>query len=440
MLQSEPISLSAALARALEGEAIRSQEAVPEAFRFLFTPARYKIAHGGRGSAKSWSFARALVLGAHERKQRALCARELQTSIKESAHHLLAEQIDALSLGSFFDVQAQGIFGRNGSEFIFEGLRNNISSIKSLEGIDVCWVEEAEGVPEQSWAVLIPTVRKPGSEIWVTFNPYQETDPTYRRFVTSPPPDAVVRKVTWRDNPYFPVELERERQYLLSVDPDAHAHVWEGECATATDAQILKGKVFVRDFETAGCSGPYYGVDWGFSVDPTTMVRCWVHEKTRSLYIEFEAYGNGVDIDATPALFDCVPGSRDHVVRADNARPETISYMRNHGYYRMEGVQKWSGSVEDGIAHLRSYAQIIIHPRCVHAIEEARLYSYKVDRLTGDVMPDVSDRHNHIWDAVRYALQPIIRTGGGTPMSVWAKLGRDDPTPVPAWAQLGIRP
>jgi phage terminase large subunit len=408
MLPEPAPSIASALAMSLRMGAARTQESVPEPFRFLFTPARYKVAYGGRGSGKSWSFARALVLRARERPQRILCTRELQTSIKESVHHLLEEQIELLKFTSFFTVQQQGISARNGSEFIFAGLRNNVTGIKSLEGIDVAWVEEAASISEQSWATLTPTVRKAGSEIWVSFNPDQESDPTYHRFVIAPPPDAIVRKVTWRDNPHFPAELEGERAHLASVDADAHAHIWEGECATVSDAQILKGKVVVQEFEPYfGFDGPYQGADWGFSSDPTTMVRCWIHDRT--LYIEYEAYGHGVDIDRTPALFDEVPRAREYVLRADNARPETISYMQRHGYPRVEAVEKWPDSIVDGLTHLRSYEKIVIHPRCEHAIEEARLYRYKVDRLTGDVLPQIVDKHNHIWDAVRYALAPVIR-------------------------------
>jgi phage terminase large subunit len=227
--------------------------------------------------------------------------------------------------------------------------------------------------------------------------------------------------VVWSDNPFFPIELERERVYLQSVDPDAYAHVWEGKCRTASDAQIFKSKYIIEEFtpvlppangETVAAdapkswNGPYLGVDWGFAVDPTAAVKCWVHE--RKLFIEWEAYRVGCDIDRTPALLDTIPDARRHRMRGDSARPETISYLQQHGYPLLLSVMKWKGSVEDGIAHLRSYEKIIIHPRCKHAAEEARLYSYKVDRLSGDILPEPQDAHNHIWDAVRYALQPLM--------------------------------
>lgn len=383
----------------------------PRKLRFLFQPARYKVAHGGRGGAKSWGFARALLIQAAQRPLRVLCAREFQNSIQESVHKLLVNQIDELGLTPFYSITQTGIKGANGSEFIFAGIKSNPTKIKSTEGVDVCWVEEAEKVSSESWEVLIPTIRKPGSEIWVSFNPNLETDPTFRRFVSDPPPDAIVQRVSWRDNPWFPEELRREMEYLRRVDHDAYQHVWEGECRTASGAQVLRGKVSVEAFEPGeGWDGPYYGADWGFASDPTAAVRLWIH--AGRLYLEHEVYGVGVDIDATPAFFDRIPEARAHIMRADSARPETISYMQRHGYPRIIGVEKWPGSVEDGIAVLRSFEQIVIHPRCLNAQQEARLWSYKVDRLTGDVLPALVDAHNHVWDAVRYALQPMIRNRG----------------------------
>ncbi len=386
----------------------------PPKLRFLFKPCRYKVAYGGRGGAKSWGFARALLLEAARRRLRVLCARELQLSIQDSVHKLLKEQIDELGLGSFYTVQESVIRGVNGSEFIFSGLRSNVTKIKSMEGIDICWVEEAQMVSAESWGVLIPTVRKDGSEIWVTFNPVNDTDPTYDRFVKKPPPNATVVPIGWEDNPWLPDVLKQEKDYLYSIDPDAADHVWGGKTLRNSVAQVLRGRYAVESFEPGkDWHGPYYGADWGFSVDPTVLMRCWIHN--RVLYLEHEAYGVGVDVDDTPKLFESVPASKGHIIRADSARPETISYMRRHGYSRLLGVSKRKGSVEDGVEHLRSYERIVIHPRCHHAAEEARLWSYKVDKLTGDVLPDLVDKHDHCWDAVRYALEPIIRAGKPLP-------------------------
>lgn len=381
----------------------------PEKLAFLFEPARYKVAYGGRGAAKSWSIARALLILAAQQRLRVLCTRELQGSIQDSVHKLLKEQIEALGFGQLFDVQQSTIRAANGSEFIFTGIRSNVTKIKSMEGIDICWVEEAEKVSAESWDILVPTIRKAGSEIWVSFNPHDEKDPTYQRFVVKPPPTARVVEVGWQDNPWLPRELKAELEYLQRVDPEAFDHVYGGKPRKFGVAQILRGRWSVEPFEPnpSEWGGPYYGADWGYASDPLAFVRCWVHGRT--LYVEHEAYGVGVEIVETPKKFDEVPGGREHASRADNARPEMIGHMNANGYPRMEAAIKGPGSVEHGIEHLRSYERIVIHPRCKHTATEARLWSWKVDKLTGDVLPVPVDKHNHCWDAIRYALEPIIR-------------------------------
>lgn len=374
----------------------------------LWQPSRYKVMYGGRAAARSWTAARALLLLAIQRPMRILCARELQRSIQDSVHRLLCDQIDLLGLPGFERTHHE-IRAANGSLFLFQGVRHNVTKVKSLEGIDIAWMEEAEAVSEDSWNVIIPTIRKPGSEIWITFNPDQETDATYRRFVTNQPPECWSIKVNSEDNPWLPEELRKEREYMHRVDPDGAAWVWGGECRQATDAQILRGKWVIDSFEPgAAWSGPYYGADWGFAQDPTVLVRCWVYGRT--LYIEHESYHVGLELDDTvPTWIAEVPDCVRHIIRADSARPETISHVKRHGAPRTESAKKWSGSVEDGIAHLRQYENIVIHSRCKHAAQEARLWSYKVDDRSGDVLPVVVDRHNHVWDAVRYALGPLIR-------------------------------
>lgn len=343
------------------------------------------------------------------KKTRILCARELQSSIKDSVHRLLSDQVAALGMQRVYDVGKSYISGINGTEFVFKGLRHNASEIKSMEDIGICWVEEAQGVSEDSWRLLIPTVRNAGSEIWVTYNPDQADDPTHARFVKQTPPGAIIRMVNWQDNPWLSAELDAERRWMLQTDPENYAWIWGGQCRTVTDAQVLKGKIRVEAFEPdADWGGPYYGADWGFAEDPTALVRMWVHN--RALYVEHEAWGVGVEIDHLPAMFDRVPGAREHTVRADSARPETISYMRRQGF-RVVPASKWHGSVEDGVAHLRGYAEIVIHPRCVHAHDEARLWSYKTDRLTGDVLPALKPGNDHIPDAMRYGIEPLIRRG-----------------------------
>lgn len=422
--------------------------------QFLFRPKRYKVLHGGRGSAKSWSVARALILLAAGKKLRILCAREIQKSITESVHRLLKEQIEALGVESIFEIQKTVIrCTRTGSEFIFEGVKTDPNKIKSTEGVDICWVEEAEKVSEESWKILIPTIRKEGSEIWVVFNPDQETDPSAKRFIANPPPDSEIVPVNWMDNPWFPETLRKEMEYDYRVDPEAAAHVWGGQFRKGSNAQIFGPKKFldgttlptyiVEDFSPfmkandgktdivkPGWTGPYFGADWGFSPDPATLLKCWLD--LTKVYIEHEAYAVAVEVNELPALYRQVPGSENHVIRADNSRPELISYMSQccsacgihrevhrdaerddkHHFspFAVIPAAKWAGSVEDGIGWLRGHEQIVIHPRCTHTIQEARLYRRKTNPLTGDILPIILDQHNHCWDAIRYGFEPLIQT------------------------------
>jgi phage terminase large subunit len=379
----------------------------------VFKPARgelrFRCAYGGRGSGKSFTFALMAAVWGYAEPLRILCTRELQNSIKESMHAEIKNAIETTPwLAAHYDIGEAFIRGKNGTEFIFKGLRHNISSIKSMAQIDLCIVEEAADVPRHSWQALLPTIRAEKSEIWAVWNPKNETDPIDEMMRKNPPPRAMAVEMQWRDNPWLPKELKEQRQYAQQVmSPEEYAWIWEGQYLTASDAQVLKGKWRVADFTPEPTwDGPYFGADWGFSQDPTTLVKCWISGKT--LYIEHEAYGVGVEITETPALFDSIPGSRNHVIRADSARPETISHMKRQGF-NVVAAKKGAGSVEEGIMFLRSFAEIVIHTRCRHTQDEARLYSYKVDRLTGDVLPVLVDAHNHVMDAVRYALEPMIK-------------------------------
>lgn len=391
--------------------------AIPEKFAPLFTPARYKVFWGGRGGAKSWNIARALLLQAATSRLRVLCAREFQSSIADSVHRLLSDQIAAMGLDACFTIQQRTIVSTTGSEFLFKGLRHSIQEIKSTEGVDRVWIEEAQSVSGESWDILIPTIRKQSSEVWISFNPVEESDPTFARFVKTPPPDSIVVKVGWQDNPYFPRTLDQERRYMLSIDPIAYGHIWEGECKAISDAVIFGKRISVEAFETPAEARFFYGADWGFANDPTALVRSFV--KDECLYIDQEAVGYGVEIDETPALFDSLPGARDWPIKADGARPETISFMRRKGF-QIDAAEKWPGSVEDGIKHLLGFRKIVIHERCKNMQTEARLYSYKVDKVTGDILPIIVDKHNHCIDAIRYALGDYIKSRGG--LGVWAKL------------------
>lgn len=231
----------------------------PKKFEALFQPekTRYRIFYGGRGGAKSWCFARALLAKGTKSPLRILCAREFQTSIKDSVHKLLSDQIYELNMESFYEITQTTIRGINGTEFIFAGIKNNTNNIKSIEGIDVCWVEEAQSVSANSWNVLIPTIRKQDSEIWVSFNPELPTDDTWKRFVESPPESSVVVKVNWNDNPWFPETLNLERLSLKGRDLSAYNNVWEGATRNTVDGAIFGKEMEQAELENRITTVPY---------------------------------------------------------------------------------------------------------------------------------------------------------------------------------------
>lgn len=269
---------------------------LPRKLRFLFEPARYKVLHGGRGGAKSWGVARALLVMGAANPLRILCAREIQNSISESVHKLLSDQISALGLDAFYKVQEASIKGVNGTEFAFVGIRQQgVQKIKSFEGYDICWVEEAQTVTDRSWSVLTPTIRKPGSEIWITFNPDLEDDPTYQRFVVNPPTGAVVVQVNYTDNPWFPDELRQEMEDLRLRNPVAYENVWEGRCRTLAEGAILHKEMQAAQDEGRIGSYPYdprQPVFCAFDIgvgDPTCI---WYGQKIggRWRFIDYDHY------------------------------------------------------------------------------------------------------------------------------------------------------
>jgi phage terminase large subunit len=379
---------------------------IPAIFHDLLEPHRYKVYWGGRGAAKSHSFATCLIMAATQRPLRILCTREIQNSMVDSVHRLLSDTISRLGLDDYYDIYKDEIRCRNGSLFIFEGLRFNIKGIKSLEGIDICWIEEADAVSNESWNLLIPTIRKRGSEFWLSFNRDREDDPCYVRFVNNAPKDSIIKKVLWKDNPWFPAPLRAEIERDMAYDPELAEHIWEGEPWGKSDSQVFRGKYTIREFDTPSDTSFYVGSDFGFARDPDTIIRCFINDENNILYIDGEAYGHGVEIPETPSFFDSILPSRAWPCRADSARPELISYLNGLGY-NIISAHKGAGSVEEGIKNILGFKEIIIHPRCKHTCEEFRLFSYKVDSRTGDVLPILIDRHNHCIDALRYALEEV---------------------------------
>ena len=379
---------------------------IPKIKELIQSRERYKVAYGGRGSGKSYGVAQFMIAAGLTETTRILCTKETQNSLADSALAIMKRVIMENDLVDHFQTTKTGLYcTTSGTEYVFRGLQRP-ERIKSLEGIKYCWVEEATKVPREAWDILIPTIRADDSEIWVTFNPDMADDPTYQMFVASPRDDARVVKVNYDDNRYLTDALRHEMEWARRYDTDKYLHVWEGELRNISDAQVFAHKWRTANFDTPEDATFYYGADWGFSQDPTVLVRCYIHDDR--LWIDHEAFGVGVDIDDTPGMFGAVPGARDWMITADSARPETISYMRKAGY-KMRGAKKGSGSVEDGVQFIRGFKEIIIHERCKHTADEFKLYSYKRDRLTGDLLPTLDDKHNHCIDALRYALEAVMR-------------------------------
>lgn len=379
-------------------------------------PARYRVAKGGRGSGKTMSFATMSAidgyrLGMGGASGILLCGREFMNSLDESSMEEVKASIKAQPfLNDYYEIGERYIRSKDRRiEYAFAGLRHNLDSIKSKAKILRAWVDEAESVSESAWRKLTPTVREPGSEIWVSYNPESPESATHKRFIENPPEDCKVVEINWRDNPWFPDVLDKERLEDQRKRADVYDHIWEGAFLTLTDAQIFAGAFEVDEFEPAkDWDGPYQGLDFGFAQDPTAAVRCYIHN--RVLYIRNEAGKVRLELDATANFVaDHIPDFEKYTARGDSARPESISYLKRNGMPKIEGVEKWRGSVEDGIEFLRSFDRIVIHPDCPQTAREFRLYSYKVDRLSGDILPVIVDANNHYIDAIRYALAPLMR-------------------------------
>jgi phage terminase large subunit len=396
----------------------------PEPLRKLFEPNRYKILYGGRGGAKSWGVARALLIIGAERPIRVLCAREFQSSISDSVHKLLSDQIELMGYGpgqkNFYEIEKATIKGRNGTEFVFAGIRHNVGRIKSYEGVDIVWVEEAENVSRNSWEVLIPTIRKSGSEIWLTFNPALESDETYQRFVVNPPPGALLLKLNWIDNPWFGGELERERILLKQRDPDAYLNVYEGQ-----PRHTLDGAIYARELRQAAESGRITRVPY---------------DATKPVHTFWDLGW----FDATSIWFAQAVGLEYRVIDfcqvTQTAIPEIVKELQKRGYVygidylphdgrakslsgagrSIEQMLRALGrtvhvqppaSVSDGINAVRSVFPNcwFDEAKCSDGLQALRHYRYKVDPDTGQFSKEpLHDEHSHAADAFRGLAMSLV--------------------------------
>lgn len=368
--------------------------------------ARYLGAHGGRGSGKSHAFAAKWLKENVAAKHDFVCLREIQRSLEFSVKKLLEQKIEHYNAGAYFEVQDRRILTKHGGVTIFEGLQNHTAeSIKSLEDFDRAWVEEGQTVSQRSLDILRPTIRTPGSQFWFSWNPSLPTDPVDALMRQDPPPGSVVVEANWSDNPWFPDVLRVEMEYDRKRDPDKWAHVWGGKYQRNSEARVFKNWT-VEEFDVDPSAIIRQGADWGFSVDPTVLVQCYI--TGRKVYVPYEAYRVGCEIVDTPSLFMSLPEAEKWPLVADSARPETISHLARNGFPKIVPAIKGARSLEEGVEFLKSF-DIVVHPRCKHLIDELTLYSYDTDPLTGAVLPKLADKDNHVIDALRYALEGARR-------------------------------
>ena len=401
----------------------------PEKLSFLFQPARYKVAYGGRGSAKSWSFARALLLLGINKPLRILCAREIQRSIKDSVHQLLSDQIMNLEITSKYDVQQTEINGGNGTRFLFVGLSEmTVDTIKSYEGIDIVWIEEGQTITERSWKILIPTIRKDGSEIWISFNPELESDPTYMRFVKNPAPNSVVVMVNFRDNPYFNEVLELERQDCINRFPRDYNNVWEGMCRPAVEGAIYFDEVAAMERDNRVCNVPYDPMlkahiifDLGFNDEmAVSIVQRHVSEIRIIRYIEdtqktlayYSAELRELRYNWGKMWLPYADGfSKD--IKTGKGSDQILTAL---GWNVAKKEEVANVDVEDGIRQTR-----LIFPRiyvdktnCMQLVESWKRYRRHINKQTLTAGAPVHDQYSHGADNTRYIAINIDRMTNDT--------------------------
>lgn len=386
----------------------------------------YRVVHGGRGSGKTLTMAKmvclqVVMMAAEGKSGSALCAREFLNSLEDStlAEIKAAIESEPILLAPWFQVGEKFVRTRNlpgRIDFVFIGLRHNIDSLKSKARVLITWIDEAENVSEIAYRKLIPTVMRFGGEIWVSYNPEDPESPTHQRLRKNESPRILIEQVNWSDNPWFPEALRREMEDDYRFRPETAGHVWEGDFLTLTEAQVFSGKFRMEDVEPPANSTPYFGLDFGFSTDPFAAVR--IYKIGRTLLWRREAYKKGVLIHRLG--YEVKKGLGDDCVKyditADSSRPDDIGYLKqpinvSGGSVQLPRVKpsvKGKGSVETGVEFIKSHENII-HPDCPNTFKEFKLYSYKVDKQSGQILPVLVDAHNHAIDAGRYALEQIIR-------------------------------
>jgi len=367
---------------------------------------KYIFLRGGRGGGKTRGAVSYIIALMRSKPIRGLVGREFLNSIKASSWQTFKDEIERQNLTSEFIVTDREIRHINGNFLIFTGLRHNVESIKSKEGLNLFFCDEARTLSQYSIDVVIPTIlRNKEPRLIFVYNPEEAGDPVHV-MANAGMPESITIDMSIEDNPWASKDMYDERARAYREDPEKAEWIWGGQCIQRTNAQVFGGRYRIEDFELDENLPLYVGIDFGFAQDPTHIVCAHVVDKT--IYIPREAYGVGIEIDHIPDTLKKIGISSSQDIRCDSARPETISYLQRHGYPKAKAASKWPGSKQDGISVLRTY-DIIIHPRCRNIAEQARLYRYKTDPITGDIKSEPEDKNDHGFDALRYALDPLIR-------------------------------
>lgn len=375
----------------------------------LDTTKRYIGIKGGRASGKSHERAEALVERMFlEPDLRWVCIREIQKSLKYSSKQIITDKIRKFGLSHLFEITLSEI-KRKGHDgvVIFQGMQDHTAdSIKSLEGFDGAWVEEAQSLSKRSVDLLLPTIRKDDAQIWFTWNPESKDDAVNTVFEDYPD-DCILLHVDYNMNPWLPDAMFRLARALKEKCYDAYLHIWRGQPKQNSEEQIFNGYWSAKEFAVDETfTDPLQGADFGFN-DPTTAIRVYV--KDNCLFISDEYYKRNLDLNLMPDAFKTINGFERYTTRADNSRPDTISYLQRNGLKKVISCVKGKGSIEDGIEFMKSFDHIYVHTSCVNTIQEFTDYKYKVNKLTGDITSDIIDDNNHIIDAIRYALEPLMK-------------------------------
>lgn len=406
-------------------------EIIPKLIPIMSQPnVMYRCAWGGRGSGKTRTLAVMTAIRGYMYAEQGvsgviLCGREYMNSLADSSMEEIKQAIREVPfLNDYYELGEQYIRTKNRMvDYVFSGLRHNLDSIKSKARILLCWVDEAESVSQMAWDKLLPTVRGiDDAETWISWNPEKRGSPVDKMFrhekIYDPDTGALIgigAEINWRDNPKFPKVLDLQRRLAKKNLPiEKYDWIWEGAYLEMSEAVVFKGKFVVKEFEPDhyNWDGPYQGLDFGFSQDPTAGVQCFIHNRKLYIYRDFSKVGLELD-DTKEYALKFIPDFAKYAIIADNARPESISHLKNKGLARIESCKKGKGSVEDGVSFIQSFDEVVIHPSCEATIQEFKTYSYKTDRLTGDVLPILLDENNHVIDALRYALE---RARGGVSM------------------------